>query len=351
MTDMTQAVAAILREPFKPNEIGKLPRIYCGKCRDSRTKNCETHQKIRCGDCRNTITTAHLHLDYVGHAEITDRLLQADPAWGWEPVAFSATGTPLVDEHGGLWIRLTVAGVTRLGYGHADGKKGPDAVKESIGDALRNAAMRFGVALDLWGATFERAVAEADVPSERAEERPAPALKPAPASDEWESSWESARPARAAAAPNTSRAEALAAAIDTAPTAADLKRQYDFIEPARTAGEITDEQARQLIADVRARKEQLEAGQPSTAAPVPAGQGVDQAQHRRMHAQWRELGLDGDFNRDARLARTSEIVGRPIDSSTELSHAEGDLVIDALLDDLKAAKAAKRSTTRQEATR
>ena len=54
-----------------------------------------------------------------------------------------------------LWIRLTVAGVTRIGYGHAEGKKGPDAVKETIGDSIRNAAMRFGVALDLWGAKFK----------------------------------------------------------------------------------------------------------------------------------------------------------------------------------------------------
>jgi hypothetical protein len=40
--------------------------------------------------------------------------------------------------------------VTRLGYGNAEGKSGGDAVKEIIGDALRNAAMRFGAALDLW---------------------------------------------------------------------------------------------------------------------------------------------------------------------------------------------------------
>ena len=40
--------------------------------------------------------------------------------------------------------------MTRYGYGAADGKTGGDAVKEIIGDALRNAAMRFGAALDLW---------------------------------------------------------------------------------------------------------------------------------------------------------------------------------------------------------
>lgn len=89
-------------------------------------------------------------LPYVGHAATTDRLLLADPEWNWEPLSFDDSGQPLMDERGGMWIKLTVGGVTRLGYGHADGKKGGDAIKEVIGDAIRNAAMRFGVALDLW---------------------------------------------------------------------------------------------------------------------------------------------------------------------------------------------------------
>src|SRR5581483_6823368 len=73
-----------------------------------------------------------------------------DPEWTWTPVAHDEHGLPRLDEHGGLWIILTVCGVKRLGYGDAGGKKGPNAVKEAIGDAIRNAAMRFGVALDLW---------------------------------------------------------------------------------------------------------------------------------------------------------------------------------------------------------
>lgn len=89
-------------------------------------------------------------LDYVGHAAVTQRLLEVDPSWSWEPLAVGADGLPAFDPVGGLWIRLTVCGTTRLGYGDAQGKKGPNAVKECIGDAIRNAAMRFGVALDLW---------------------------------------------------------------------------------------------------------------------------------------------------------------------------------------------------------
>ena len=89
-------------------------------------------------------------LAYVGHAALTDRLLDVDSGWAWEPLALTAQGIPALDESGGLWIRLTVCGVTRLGYGDAGAKKGGDAMKERIGDALRNAAMRFGAALDLW---------------------------------------------------------------------------------------------------------------------------------------------------------------------------------------------------------
>jgi hypothetical protein len=65
-------------------------------------------------------------------------------------MALTPIGTPLLDGNGGMWIKMTVCGVTRLGYGHADGKSGGDAIKETIGDAMRNAAMRFGAALDLW---------------------------------------------------------------------------------------------------------------------------------------------------------------------------------------------------------
>ena len=116
-------VAKILQRPFLPNEIGKLPR-------------------------------GGIQIDYVGHADVTRRLLEADPEWNWEPVATDEHGLPVFDtgQNGqpvGLWIKLTVGGVTRLGYGSVPASQS-DAVKVLIGDALRNAAMRFGVALDLW---------------------------------------------------------------------------------------------------------------------------------------------------------------------------------------------------------
>ena len=111
---MTPEKAAALRKPFPRSAIGQLPK----------------------GGAK---------LDYVGHAATTDRLLAVDPEWTWEPVAFDANGLPAFSAGKGLWIRLTVCGVTRYGFG--DGT----SIKECIGDAIRNAAMRFGVALDLWG--------------------------------------------------------------------------------------------------------------------------------------------------------------------------------------------------------
>jgi len=110
---------ALLRAPFPANQISYLPK-------------------------------GGVKLAYVGHAALTDRLLDADPIWTWEPLAMGEGGLPVMDPLGGMWIKLTVCGITRLGYGHAGAKVGGDAIKEVIGDALRNAAMRFGAALDLW---------------------------------------------------------------------------------------------------------------------------------------------------------------------------------------------------------
>lgn len=126
-----------LRKPFPAEVVGKLPR-------------------------------GGITLDYVGHAAVTDRLLTIDPEWTWEPLALDERGLPVYDNGGGLWIKLTIGGVTRLGYG--DGKN----PKERIGDAIRNGAMRFGVALDLWSkdeleSTLQHPELKNDKPSQRKE--------------------------------------------------------------------------------------------------------------------------------------------------------------------------------------
>lgn len=136
-----------LRAPFKSNQISKLPKPTKKQTDDVRA---DFRKGIRCTICGAWHHPDVVHLDYVGHAAATDRLLDTDPEWTWEPLSTDDRGLPAFDENGGLWIRLTVCGVSRLGYGSADGKSGGDAKKEIIGDAIRNAGIRFGMALDLW---------------------------------------------------------------------------------------------------------------------------------------------------------------------------------------------------------
>lgn len=138
---------ALLRAPFEKHQISKLPKGT------KEQNNCPPSEKRNCTVCGGWHHPRIIHLDYVGHAALTDRLLEADPLWSWEPMGLAPNGLPLFDASGGLWIRLTVCGVTRLGYGHAPAKPNAEPgarEKEIIGDALRNAAMRFGAALELW---------------------------------------------------------------------------------------------------------------------------------------------------------------------------------------------------------
>jgi hypothetical protein len=112
-------------------------------------------------------------LDFVGHAATTDRILAVDPLWTWEPVAFDEQGLPAFQGKN-LWIKLTICGVTRYGVG--DGA----SVKECIGDAIRNAAMRFGVALDLWSKEeLEQSHGPAAVPVAPTQDQPAEPPQPA----------------------------------------------------------------------------------------------------------------------------------------------------------------------------
>ena len=91
-------------------------------------------------------------LDFVGHARITQWLLEVDPLWSIEPVAFDEAGLPARSKHGnmvqaGFW--MTVCGHRRYCVGSVEERK-QDIGKELISDGIRNGAMRHGFALDLW---------------------------------------------------------------------------------------------------------------------------------------------------------------------------------------------------------
>ncbi len=98
------------------------------------------------------------NLSYVGHAAVTEMLLRHDPHWFWLPLGMDDNGSPVVDRDSsgrpiGMWISLTLHGHSRIGYGSVepnDRRTDGDLIKEIIGDGIRNAAMRFGVALNLW---------------------------------------------------------------------------------------------------------------------------------------------------------------------------------------------------------
>lgn len=165
-----------LREPFAPTEVRHLPRVWCKACKNAGWKGCQQHPASKCSKCKQKMPRdGHIDLAYVGHAEATNRLLNVDPFWDWEPLTVDERGLPTLDGYRGLWIRLTVCGMTRLGYGHAGDKTGGDAIKEIIGDAIRNAGMRFGMALDLWTSSdleiIESGGASADEGQEQIGER------------------------------------------------------------------------------------------------------------------------------------------------------------------------------------
>jgi len=176
-----------LRAKFSAAQIGKLPRITCGDCSRG---SCGQHPKTQCKECGNYISPRHIHIDFVGHADVTMRLCDVDPEWTWKPHATDpdpeilkaamATGNAdivqaVIDNappkfertsNGnavGLWLWLTIGGSTKPGVGSCPANQA-DAEKVLIGDAIRNAAMRFGVATEQW-AKGERAAPGADNPT------------------------------------------------------------------------------------------------------------------------------------------------------------------------------------------
>lgn len=189
-------------------------------------------------------------LEYINHGLVTERLLEVDPTWTWEPLVTDERGFPVFDEHGGLWIRLTVCGVTRLGYGDSEGQKGPDAIKGAISDALKIAAARFGVALHVWSQVGKNA------------KIPAPTIAELRAED--------------------ATVHDLIASAEVAGTMDGLTEIFNRLTAAKKSGRIiTDEGFKLVKQALTARKEQLPPEPDPDAAPViapvedpPEGEGL-----------------------------------------------------------------------------
>jgi len=280
MSDKTAVDLRELRKPFAPELVGKLPRVTCRACSERGT-DCDRHSKAMCDECGNYLGK-HIHLDYVGHADVTIRLLEVDPEWDWQPKATDpdpdllkaalASGNPEIvqavisnappkferDRNGspvGLWIKLTVGGVTRLGVGSCPSGQN-DAEKVLIGDALRNAAMRFGVAVDLWAKgdradpTAENATASAGKASRRG--------GPQSAAD----AFEGAAPASARQNGSSENGQWLAAALKQAPEHATIdacKAVWQKSTAMVHDGTLAKPDAAKLQGLLRKRMEELKA--------------------------------------------------------------------------------------------
>ena len=145
-----------LSEDFPAEQVEKLPKPLKGgrdqprfQCRPGTQASADGYH---CGGYHSRA----IHLDYIGHATITERLNSVDPFWTIEfMVKHPETGEPQVDPEG-TWFNMTVLGVTRPCVGDAGGKGlTANGRKELMGDAIRNGAMRFGVGTYLWSKSEE----------------------------------------------------------------------------------------------------------------------------------------------------------------------------------------------------
>jgi hypothetical protein len=178
MTD-DKALWAALCAPFSDEEIELLPK-YTGPMTERNGRKVPANNKESCRECGGYHANPSIHLSYVGHAGLTMRLndVVGQAGWDWEPMALTPTGTPAMSD-GGMWIRMTILGVTKLGFGDSQGKTGPNATKEIIGDAMRNAAMRHGIGTYLWGKSDKaRNTLVRGIAGVEDDEPPAPAVPP-----------------------------------------------------------------------------------------------------------------------------------------------------------------------------
>jgi hypothetical protein len=119
-------------------------------------------------------------LDYVSHADITRILLEVDSHWTIEPVALDEAGLPARTKVGnmvqaGFW--MTLLGHRRYCVGSVEDRKA-DQAKELVSDAIRNGAMRYGVALSLWTKNEWEDLTHTPAPAPAPKQATKPVVKP-----------------------------------------------------------------------------------------------------------------------------------------------------------------------------
>ena len=117
----------MMRKPFEAHQISKLPKPT--KAQTEEVRN-DYKKGIRCDICGTWHHPKVVHLDYVGHAALTDRLLDVDPGWSWEPLAADEKGLPALETLARLAYRRPVTeddlSALREFYERGAAKRGPD---------------------------------------------------------------------------------------------------------------------------------------------------------------------------------------------------------------------------------
>ena len=313
---MDAEMSNILRAPFPAELVGKLPRVSCSSCVKAPDKVCPKHKKMKCAVCGSMISSEHIHLDFVGHADVTNRLLLADPEWTWAPLASDENGFPKIGEspdgsHFIMWINLTVGGVTRPGVGSV-AKDANEVVKELISDAIRNAAMRFGVALNLWS---KGEYLEDSVIAQHIEEVISQAGMLSVFENQMSGAAESDVSSNAAVDYETG--EIISSEPDAVIGAAEPLPEFH--------GDDDD-------AEWEAAGVVKTATRESAVADHPAGGGVTVVAEKQI-ALMREIMAELGMAQEVRAQYVSKIVGRSVGSLQELTRQEGLAVVKQLLND------------------
>lgn len=165
-----------LTSPFPVSWIEKLPKQLSRE--DRRRGKCEANGEGRFLSADGVFCGGYharaVHLDYIGHAGITMRLNEVcTPAgWRWKPMVKNVDSTPHIprDEFW-IWLEIKDPETGKWIRKQGVGDDYRNSSKQAIGDALRNAAMRFGIGTYLWSKSEHAAelagVGAVDAPPER----------------------------------------------------------------------------------------------------------------------------------------------------------------------------------------
>lgn len=168
-----------LRKAFAEGQIGQLPRVTCKDCSN---KRCSAHKYTKCKDCGAYTSPQHIHLPFVAHAIVTDRLNHDAPGWYFtiDTVKDSNDGEHVLAVVGTMHIGDKA--IPEIGEPNVKSFYGTE-LQSAIGNFIRRAAMRFGVAIDLWmkeEAVHVETSGEGAPPSERRPTRATGAKPPSP---------------------------------------------------------------------------------------------------------------------------------------------------------------------------